>query len=167
MQLFSITSFSQLYSLLNLQNTDSQTFNPNSMACPLAIRGNAASISSDSYFPILLVGEERNKRGRKRPRSGAGGGAEQSKQPEAGPSESKGAVVWLSRDVVMVVCHLLSSLTAAAALPTSSASRDCVKMNRQQLTLKLKDNRENNLHLDRLRATPAVAALKSNPPSAK
>jgi len=43
-----------------------------------------------SYFPILLVGEERNKRGRKRPRSGAGGGAEQSKQPGAGPSESKG-----------------------------------------------------------------------------
>ena len=29
-----------------MQNTDSQTFNPNSMACPLAIRGNAASISS-------------------------------------------------------------------------------------------------------------------------
>jgi len=49
MQLLSITSFSLLYSLLNLQNTDSQTFNPNSMARPLATHGNAATISKDTH----------------------------------------------------------------------------------------------------------------------
>ena len=52
MQLLSITSFSLLYSLLNLQNTDSQTFNPNSMARPLATRGNTATISSIIYSGI-------------------------------------------------------------------------------------------------------------------
>ena len=42
-----------------------------------------------------------------------------------------GAVVWLSRGVVIVVYSLLSLLTVAAALSASSASRDCVKINRQ------------------------------------
>ena len=42
-----------------------------------------------------------------------------------------GAVAWLSRIIVIVVCHLLLSLTAAATLSASSASRDCIKMNRQ------------------------------------
>jgi hypothetical protein len=42
-----------------------------------------------------------------------------------------GATAWLSRGIVIIVRHLLSSLAVAAALSASSASRDCVKINRQ------------------------------------